>query len=436
MTDPRRRSLLLVLLVGLSGMCAPVQRAAAEDGMEWQFSETSDPNNQGRMTARLIYGVPETDNIQVLGVCAATQAAPSASMIFGADIGTLETGNGTDLRFSGGGFDYALKGQIFRPVTEEGVTGVHADLAADDSLWRAFAEKDSLDYLVPGYKASTIDLTRGKDKIASFLQACKSYAAAASQPASSTPDSTADKDDFESAKELGTAEAWQAFLANHPSGFYADLARAYLAKLSTGGAAQAAASSTPDVPDPSCADVPNLRTTSSDVPTKLTVVNKSGVDRILRWIDERGRIEDYGTIKAGRQATVDTFLDNPWLITDEDGRICFQVFMPHPGSRIVEFTGGNAVALWQAPAEKPAAKEVTPKKNVITGTSNGCGKGKITIEGKCIRKSDAAGFCGPGYHLQGHKCVQGYVAPTHPKSVHGCPPGQAWSPEEGCHEDD
>jgi len=41
----------------------------------------------------------------------------------------------------------------------------------------------------------------------------------------------AEKDAFESAKELGTVEAWDAFLSNYPEGFYADLARAYVKKL-------------------------------------------------------------------------------------------------------------------------------------------------------------------------------------------------------------
>jgi len=43
--------------------------------------------------------------------------------------------------------------------------------------------------------------------------------------------SEAEKDAFESAKELGTVEAWDAFLSNYPDGFYADLARAYVKKL-------------------------------------------------------------------------------------------------------------------------------------------------------------------------------------------------------------
>ncbi len=143
MTNLRRHSFLLILLLGFSTECAVALPAAAGDSMEWQFSETNDPSNQGRVTARLIYGVPETDNIQVLGVCDASQSTPAASVTFGADIGNLDTGKDTDLRFSGGGFDYALKGQISHPASEEGLTGVHAEIAQDDPLWNAFAEKDS-----------------------------------------------------------------------------------------------------------------------------------------------------------------------------------------------------------------------------------------------------------------------------------------------------
>jgi SH3 domain-containing protein len=41
----------------------------------------------------------------------------------------------------------------------------------------------------------------------------------------------AEKQAFEEAKALGTVEAWDAFLSHYPSGFHADLARAYLKKL-------------------------------------------------------------------------------------------------------------------------------------------------------------------------------------------------------------
>jgi len=40
-----------------------------------------------------------------------------------------------------------------------------------------------------------------------------------------------EKEAFDSAKELGTIEAWEAFLKSFPSGFRADLARAYVRRL-------------------------------------------------------------------------------------------------------------------------------------------------------------------------------------------------------------
>lgn len=40
-----------------------------------------------------------------------------------------------------------------------------------------------------------------------------------------------EKEAFEAAKSLGTVEAWDAFLSNYPNGFHADLARAYVKKL-------------------------------------------------------------------------------------------------------------------------------------------------------------------------------------------------------------
>ena len=53
------------------------------------------------------------------------------------------------------------------------------------------------------------------------------------------PSAAADTNDpaekaFEAAKGLGTVDAWEAFLKSYPSGFHADLARAYIKKLGEG----------------------------------------------------------------------------------------------------------------------------------------------------------------------------------------------------------
>lgn len=64
-----------------------------------------------------------------------------------------------------------------------------------------------------------------------------------------------------------------------------------------------------------------------------------------------------------------------------------------------------------------------------------CGPRSILLEGRCIKKNQAAGFCGPGYRVQGDKCVQGaYQGPSKGSLV--CPAGQVWSAQEGCHYDD
>ncbi len=44
------------------------------------------------------------------------------------------------------------------------------------------------------------------------------------------------KEAFDAARVLGTKQAWEAFLANYPTGFYGDLARAYVKKLAEGDA--------------------------------------------------------------------------------------------------------------------------------------------------------------------------------------------------------
>jgi hypothetical protein len=257
----RRATCIHGLVVGLVAILAmqvlpllSTSAFAADDGMTWQFSEANDPDNKGRMTARLIYGVPETDAIQASGVCEARSGSglQASSLMLGADIGDLDDGKEVDVHFSGGGFDRTLKGVVHQPTSEEGLSGVVLEVDNDDPLWRALTEDHALDYGVPGLQPATLPTEGGADAIRQFVQACKSYAealgsggddaAAASQPGDADDDQ---KSAFESAKELGTVEAWQAFLSNFPSGFYADLARAYVKKL--GG--EDAAEENPSRPD-------------------------------------------------------------------------------------------------------------------------------------------------------------------------------------------
>lgn len=474
--------------IGSTSLAAP---ARAESGMEWQFFETNDAGNK---STRLIYGVPETDNVQVSGACvhSSSVGANFSIVTFGADIGDLENGKDTELRVSGGGFDHALKGKIFRATGEEGVSGVQADVGNADPLWRAFAEKDSLDYLVPGYKAASLDFTRGRDKIQQFVKACETFGDPSPPAQSAAAGGDAEKEAFDSAKELGTVEAWEAFVANYPSGFRADLARAYIKKLGSDASAEAP-SSPPSVntllaeADTSCKDRSKLHSQNSKTPTKLTVINRSGAMRGVLWLDFDGLPKDYANLNDREQVTLETFVTHPWMITDGPGN-CLRIVLPQAGGQVIELGGGSdanvvktAPAAKTTPAKKPVAKKVTgceegfklvkgkckritttekpqgcpagtkpvPETDncvPITSTSkSGCAKGQIRIEGRCVAKQDAASFCGPGFRLQGNKCVQGFVAPKPQKKLptwqleaiaKGCRPGQGWNAQEGCHEND
>jgi hypothetical protein len=454
--------------------------AAADAAMEWQFFEEETQGTDSK-TAHLIYAVPETDNAQVYGDCEAGKGKP-ASFVFGADIGKLENNKDVELRFSDGGFDHALKAKTHHPEGERDLSGVEVEIANDDPLWAAMDEKESLDYLVPGYKADTLDLTRGRDKVKQFVQVCRA-AAAESQSAPTAEDAVkdAEKQAFESAKELGTVEAWEAFLANYSSGFRADLARAYIKKLGSGAPSEASSmpnvSASKEVPDPPCKNRKNLRSQTSDEATKITFINRSGGMRGILWLDFNGQPKDYANLHDGEEAVFDTFLTHPWMITDGPGN-CLQIVMPHPGARVVEIGGAGAD---KAATPKPTAKKVTgceegyklvkgkckritakeapqgcppgtkpvPETDncvpIVAKSKSGCGKGQIRIDGQCVAKRDAASFCGPGYRLKGNTCVQGYAAPKPQLQLptwqleaisKGCRPGQGWNPQEGCHEND
>ena len=453
----------LTVSIALLAFAAP---ASADDDMQWSFSEANEPENKGRLTARLSYGVPETDNIQVTGVCdgSPSTSVKFASLTFGADLGKdMKPNDPVDLRFSGGGFERTVKGTVHLPQAEEGIAGVHLDLEHDDPLWQAFLEKQQLDYSVPGYRASSINLTRGRDNLKAFNEACKAYAAAilgsgsddksvgdTQQAAASSPE----KDAFDSAKELGTIEGWNAFLGNYSSGFYADLARAYVKKLQAGAdAGPGAGNAPPQQPDPqalgptmapiskippikefatlpypakrSCSSRDGLRSHSSTTPARIGFAHFSGPQRDVYWIDYQGRAHNYITIKAGQATQVDTFLTHPWMITDAKGN-CIEIVLPRPVVSVVRFGS----------PPQPKTTSAKPTK---------CRRGYVKVDGRCIRKRDAATSCGPGYRLQGNKCVQGYQPPP-PQAQrpswqiegikHGCKPGLAWNAQEGCHEND
>lgn len=234
------RSVCFLFLL-IVGMTAQGGVALSQEEFSWQFNEGNDPSNKGRATARLVYGIPETDAAQIAAICdgAASTSSQFSSITFGADIGSLKEGTTVSLRFSGGGYSNEIKGQVYGTLAEEGITGVIVDLKHDDTLWEALTGKERLSYLVPGYNASNVELSKGRAAIKQFIDTCRAYSNSSVEKIADTPSSgITEKEAFESAKELNTIEGWEAFLNNYSTGFRADLARAYVKRLSLNPADQ------------------------------------------------------------------------------------------------------------------------------------------------------------------------------------------------------
>jgi hypothetical protein len=127
---------------------------------------------------------------------------------------------------------------------------------------------------------------------------------------------TSAREAFEAAKELGTPEAWNAFLVNFPSGFYADLARAYLKNLGEGSGGTAAAplatpapagsrsahAETPRVGLGANADLNGVRLLPDDSPWYQDI-SKAPVDRnsarILARVGNKPLHPDFGPVWEG-----------------------------------------------------------------------------------------------------------------------------------------
>ncbi len=226
--------------------------------------------------------------------------------------------------------------------------------------------------------------------------------------ANGEPGKDAAKDAFETAKELGTPEAWNAFLTAYPNGFYADMARAYLKKA--GGAA-----GTPELPPSSaraaerpCSERSKLRTEHSREPTKITFVNKSGMYRAILWIDEDGNPRDYGGVHDGDQVTFDTYRTHPWMIATGPGD-CLQIFLPAAEPATVELV---RLAADDGPQASPSKQEKQPerkKKPIVCAKNYKLQNGACVLLQNCgknaYRSPEGDCYCNKGYTMQKGVCV-------------------------------
>lgn len=232
-----------------------------------------------------------------------------------------------------------------------------------------------------------------------------------------TPDK-AETDAFEAAKALGTVEAWDAFLAHYPSGFHADLARAYVKQLA-GTPPAAVAPSTqatgPEQPayEQTCQGQETLRSRHSDEPAKLRFINESGATLILQWIDYNGGLKEYATLKPGADIVQDTFVTHPWVVAYEEGS-CRQIFLPAPGNSVArllpESQGAKARDSTPPPKSTPRKKDDDGDRDTLK-----CAKGYKKVKGQCVmlqncganatRSAEGDCYCNKNYVMKNGQCV-------------------------------
>jgi hypothetical protein len=135
-------------------------------------------------------------------------------------------------------------------------------------------------------------------------------ATAAATPAPTTNDPNLQmRQDYAFAERVGTKQAWAYFLQHYPDGFYANLAKAQLDKLSGAGAASAAAA-TPSAPATPAQPQPTTQVAALPTDTSRTTINPIDLARSVQG--ELKRVGCYsGTVdgdwNTGSRRALDQF---------------------------------------------------------------------------------------------------------------------------------
>jgi uncharacterized caspase-like protein len=114
-------------------------------------------------------------------------------------------------------------------------------------------------------------------------------------PAVSAAPSSDIRNDYELAERIGTRAAWEAFLAARPTGFYADLARAQLAKLGPAPADTAGRAEFPKQPPHPAVD---RQQQEREAAAKAEADRAAERDKAVRAHTERLRLEQEAAAKA------------------------------------------------------------------------------------------------------------------------------------------
>ena len=242
---------------------------------------------------------------------------------------------------------------------------------------------------------------------------------------------------FEAAKSLGTVDAWNAFVTNYPTGFRADLARAYLKQLA-GGAPVTSAPSTPlqanapeqPASEQSCSDVRNLRSRESNVAAKLKFVNPTDGTYVLQWIDYNGNLKEFGTLGPGAEMTMDTSVTHPWIVAYGEGS-CRQLFLPLQGVSVARVKAESELPKKKAtppPKQQPVVQKPAPEPLRCAQNYRKVGNQCVLMQNcgvNATRSPEGDCYCNPGTHMMNGQCTRPQQQPNQ------CRPNEVYSSSVG-----
>ncbi|WP_158514979.1 VHL beta domain-containing protein [Nioella nitratireducens] len=267
--------------------------AHAQGAFSWGHHVNFDASN-----VTLVYGVPETDNVQFFGRCVAEGATPVVQAQIWADTGANANGTPVTLTVSGIGMaPVSMPGEITGVNADVGITGVAVRLGFDDPLFNLMTNQQSVNYHLDEGTPLSLSTDGFQEHLAGFLAACSAMTSAVAPPPEPTMPA-------------------------------------------------------PGAPalDLSCDRIGELRSLEGVTPQRVTFTNQADGVRGIVWIDYDGGFLDMGGLSPGESITIDTYLTHPFMITDGRGN-CTEVMAPVAGEASFQITVPNAPAPLPNPAK-------------------------------------------------------------------------------------
>lgn len=265
----------LPLILASAAVAFSSVTAHAQQGYQWQdYIDLS--QNPFESHVSLVYGVPETDDLQFFASCQIGAGGTYASVQIVADTAGLPNGAPVSLSFTdGAGAGTILDGTIIGVNAEFGVTGVELALELDDALFNLMRARDFLSYAIPGGQGIEMRTAGVAGPLDSFLTACADPVAGAAPV--------------------------------------------------TGG----------ELPPPAgdahgCEMLGQVLSHTGDMPQQITLTNMTDGYRGVVWIDYNGNFVDMGGLNAGESMTIDSYVTHPFMITDGPGN-CLEVMVTTGG---------------------------------------------------------------------------------------------------------